>query len=79
MKKGNVKALLPIGIKTDTIRNINANSLISDVPNPGINKVSSSKTIQQIAYIAMQKMYFDETIAFRENGVAHSNVVAFGN
>jgi len=27
----------------------------------------------------MQKMYFDETIAFRENGVAHSNVAAFGN
>ena len=41
-------------------------AFISDVPNPGINKVSSLKTIQQIAYIAMQKMYFDETIAFRE-------------
>ena len=52
---------------------------MSDVPNSGTNKVSSPKTIQQIAYIAMQKMYFDKTIAFRENGVAHSYVAAFGN
>ena len=45
-------------------------------PDGSIQLFRPDKNAQRM--INMQKMYFDETIAFRENGVAHSNVVAFG-
>ena len=50
-----------------------------DVPSPGIRSVSIPKMMQHATYIAIQKMYFDNTIMLLENGVAHSNVVALGN
>lgn len=40
--------------------------------------VSIPKIKQQARYINMQKIYFDNTMFFRENGKAHNKVEAFG-
>lgn len=66
-------------MKTDVIKNIRINNAMPDVPSHGIISVSIPKMMQHATYIAIQKMYFDNTIILLENGVAHSNVVALGN
>ena len=66
-------------MKTDVTKNIRINNAMPDVPSPGIRSVSIPKMMQHATYIAIQKMYFDNTIMLLENGVAHSNVVALGN